>query len=300
MNFLRQSKKIVIVIISIFLFSSLASANDEVLANEDRLIKLYVATFNRAPDYAGLNYWLGEMKKGWSIEMVAESMFMQPETMELYQNFQTDNFINSVYQNILTRDADEGGINYWKSELDNNKISKEHFIIAIINGATGGDAKILNNKTSVGRYFAIDENKNDLNLSKLVMKIVTAEINSVKVAKDKIVGKESFKPIIVSYGNRGEVNLKWWKSGAFESKLYISLSNKIDENSQLITSKVEIGNYNIVCKPTKNKDDFVEYNCGENEVMIVKANHKNYLLLEKEDKIVVVGTMNILQVQNKK
>ncbi|WP_367278395.1 DUF4214 domain-containing protein [Sulfurimonas sp.] len=40
--------------------------------------KLYVATFNRAPDAAGLSYWVNN--SGLSIEGIAQSFFDQPET----------------------------------------------------------------------------------------------------------------------------------------------------------------------------------------------------------------------------
>ena len=60
------------------------------------IAELYIATFNRAPDEAGLEYWVGRYKDGMSIEQIAESFFDQPETIELYGDEDLDVFIDSV------------------------------------------------------------------------------------------------------------------------------------------------------------------------------------------------------------
>jgi hypothetical protein len=61
--------------------------------------KLYVATFNRAPDAAGINYWANS---GMSIENIAQSFFDQPETQTLYPSGTANSsFVNSVYDNLF-------------------------------------------------------------------------------------------------------------------------------------------------------------------------------------------------------
>ena len=44
---------------------------------EQQVAELYVATFNRAPDAAGLAYWVNSAL---TIEEIAQSFFDQPET----------------------------------------------------------------------------------------------------------------------------------------------------------------------------------------------------------------------------
>jgi len=138
------------------------------IPTKESITKLYIATFNRAPDSAGLNYWL---HSSLSIEQIAQSFFEQKETQNLYKNLYEDNFINAVYLHVFGRDADIDGLDYWRAELDSHNIDKSQFILAIINGAKGKDAKLLNNKTKVGLYF-ISKNLNDINLSKEVIKII--------------------------------------------------------------------------------------------------------------------------------
>ena len=149
--------------------------------------KLYVATFNRAPDKAGLDYWVN---CGLTIAKIAQSFFVQPETQALYPlGTSNRDFIKSVYQNLFNRDPDIAGWDYWEKELNTSSISKNRFIEAVINGALdnedGFDKTILNNKTEVGMFF-VDAGMNNTDDARNIMKDITRDITSVTTAKGYI------------------------------------------------------------------------------------------------------------------
>ena len=113
----------------------------------ENITKLYIATFDRAPDAEGLNYWLNT--SGLTLEEIAESFFNQVETQTLYPPTTTNHeFIRSVYNNLFDREPDQKGWDYWENELDNGSIDKSVFILAVVNGALGNDASILEEKTN--------------------------------------------------------------------------------------------------------------------------------------------------------
>jgi hypothetical protein len=150
---------------------------DEMSSFKNEVAKLYVATFNRAPDAAGLDYWV--YKSGLEIEQIAQSFFDQPETQTLYPSSTTDrDFIKSVYYNLFNRDPDTAGWDYWEHQLNIGAFSKNRFIEAVINGAQGNDILILNNKTIVGLAFA-DAGLNDTTDAKEIMLGITDEEETV-------------------------------------------------------------------------------------------------------------------------
>ena len=126
---------------------------------ESKVTEIYVATFGRAPDTAGLAYWVGQVEGGLTVDQVAQSFFDQPETKAKYpEGTSNASFISTIYQNVLNRDPDQDGWNYWVRELDRKAFSRSQAIMAIINGAKAAsgsptDAAILANKTEVGLYF---------------------------------------------------------------------------------------------------------------------------------------------------
>ncbi len=156
---------------------------------------LYIATFGRAPDSAGLDYWVND--SGLDLEEIAQSFFDQNETKQLYpQNISTNIFISNVYQNLFDREPDNEGLKYWENQLDSGKINRSHFILAVINGALGNDKILLENKTEVGLAF-VNDGLNDINLAHNIIDKVTIYQNSVddtiniinNIAKESLVGK---------------------------------------------------------------------------------------------------------------
>jgi len=168
----------------------------------ESVTRLYVATFDRAPDKAGLDYWLHDSFGGHpTLENIAASFFDQPETQRKYPpGTSTREFIRTVYRNLFNRDPDEKGWEYWEDMLTGGNdhgynpshgvIPKNLFILAVINGAlapTGdpNDAAILSNKTEVGLAFA-DAGLNDVALAKEVMAGVGADAESVQRALESV------------------------------------------------------------------------------------------------------------------
>ncbi len=142
-------------------------------ATRDDIALLYVATFNRAPDSAGLEYWASQ---DMSLEEIAQSFFDQPETQETYGDATTEDFITQVYQNVLDRDPDSEGLEYWKSELHNHHIDKSEYILAVVNAAQEHpeDAVILQDKHKAALEF-VESGNNDVEEAHRVIKEVEAK-----------------------------------------------------------------------------------------------------------------------------
>jgi len=156
------------------------------------LVQLYVASFNRAPDSVGLDYWGGRLSDGMSLQDIAKSFFVQKETIAAYPTtMSTNDFVYAVYNNVLSRGPDTGGLNYWVGQLNNGSVSKDAFLLAIINGAmaaTGSavDRQTLANKEAVGEHYAIYQGLNNSTYwAKDVMSGVTDQASTVTAANIK-------------------------------------------------------------------------------------------------------------------
>ncbi|MBL0721584.1 MAG: DUF4214 domain-containing protein, partial [Sulfurovum sp.] len=218
--YMKNSKLNVAILVATILTFSTITASDinRNLVSQDELIKLYIATFDRIPDADGLNYWSNN--SGLEIENIAKSFFDQYETQLKYpEDLSTFEFINTVYTNLFDRNSDEQGLNYWIKELDNSTVSKDTFILAMINGAVGDDAKILSTKSNFASQFIQDNS--DIPKDEYTRKAKTdfAKLDESIIAsnslQDKINGlidnlKDSFKDLEDKYheyttgDNRGE------------------------------------------------------------------------------------------------
>ncbi len=178
--------KIIITLVLSALFSINLYAQEP---TNESVTKLYIATFDRAPDKAGLEYWVNESKL--SLENIATSFFDQPETKNLYPTgTSTEAFIEAIYTNLFKRDPDTAGAEYWKKDLESGVVNKSVFILAVVNGAKDDDATLLANKTEVGLKF-VESGSNDVIKAKEIMANITKDDATVNDALALIASFES-------------------------------------------------------------------------------------------------------------
>ncbi|MFZ6653886.1 DUF4214 domain-containing protein [Undibacterium sp. TJN19] len=86
--------------------------------------RIYQAAFGRQPDLAGLGYWIKDMDKGSSLTTVAAGFFQSAEFQKLYgSNPSNSTLINNFYQNVLHRNPDQAGFDYWSNQLGKGLIT---------------------------------------------------------------------------------------------------------------------------------------------------------------------------------
>ena len=81
--------------------------------------RLYQAAYDRAPDTAGVGFWMAKMDQGVSFSAVAAAFLDQPEFISLYgANSTNTTFVGKLYQHVLHRPLDQAGADFWVGQLD--------------------------------------------------------------------------------------------------------------------------------------------------------------------------------------
>ena len=76
--------------------------------------RIYQAAFDRAPDQAGVGYWIDRLDDGASRTAVARGFVDSQEFINLYDVNPTDlTFVTKLYANVLHRSPDGPGFDYW-------------------------------------------------------------------------------------------------------------------------------------------------------------------------------------------
>ena len=85
-----------------------------------RMFRLYNASFKRLPDADGLKYWIDQFSSGKNTRrVVAQSFLGSAEFTEKYgSNVSDETYVNNLYKNVLGREADTEGLNYWVGNLN--------------------------------------------------------------------------------------------------------------------------------------------------------------------------------------
>ena len=95
---------------------SAAAASPEMAA---KVYRLYEATLDRAPDAGGYVSWTGSLATG-QIDLIkaATGFVKSQEFQNTYGALNSEGFVQQLYQNVLGREADAGGLEGWTARLE--------------------------------------------------------------------------------------------------------------------------------------------------------------------------------------
>jgi hypothetical protein len=84
--------------------------------------RMYTAAFDRAPDGPGLGYWIKQLDHHVTLRDLADSFIKSTEFAQLYGDNPSDAaFVARLYNNVLHRDYDQAGFNYWVDVLSHGE-----------------------------------------------------------------------------------------------------------------------------------------------------------------------------------
>ena len=79
--------------------------------------RVYLAAYDRLPDSGGLVYWLDRRRNGWTLDRIGQQFTRAPEFTSRYGSLTDAEFVDRVYQNVLGRNAEGAGREYWLAAL---------------------------------------------------------------------------------------------------------------------------------------------------------------------------------------
>lgn len=82
--------------------------------------RLYSAMFNRGPDDAGMGFWINALDHSGKVVDIASGFVNSAEFNAIYGANATDTtFITALYNNVLHRNPDQDGLNFWINAMHN-------------------------------------------------------------------------------------------------------------------------------------------------------------------------------------
>ncbi len=102
-----------------------------------KMFRLYNAAFKRLPDADGLRYWIGKYTSGENDDRaVAQSFLVSGEFKERYgTNISNAKYVETLYINVLGRDYDQDGYNYWLGNLNSGKETRYELLLGFAESA---------------------------------------------------------------------------------------------------------------------------------------------------------------------
>ncbi|MFN3790836.1 DUF4214 domain-containing protein [Massilia sp.] len=123
-------------------------------ANTTAIQKLYISYFSRPADFAGLEYWKGQLASNPNaLQELSRQFSVSKEYLDTYANLDTRGKVAEVYDNLFGRQAEAAGIDYWANLLNNKQITIDNMVTQIAAGAQGTDQFAYNAKVAAATSF---------------------------------------------------------------------------------------------------------------------------------------------------
>lgn len=107
-----------------------ASATPGMAAPAVQVTRLYDAAFNRQPDSDGLAFWTNALQAGASLDAISDAFVASPEFQSRYSGTDNDDFVERLYRNVLGREGDDDGREYWDDGLDAGRFDRSDVLLA--------------------------------------------------------------------------------------------------------------------------------------------------------------------------
>lgn len=114
---LSEGQKSLIEVANGFVGSAEFQRNYGDVSNRDFITLLYNNVLDRTPDRDGLEYWTARLAQGTTVAEAAGGFSGSREFKNTYGTLNDDGFVRLMYRNVLERDADASGLDYWKDAL---------------------------------------------------------------------------------------------------------------------------------------------------------------------------------------
>ncbi len=93
-----------------------------------QVARLYKAVFHRPPEPQGWNYWKGVVATR-SLFDIASFFVEAPEFVNLYGSASNDEFVRLVYQNVMGREPEPSGYEYWLGVLNRGELTRGDMVV---------------------------------------------------------------------------------------------------------------------------------------------------------------------------
>ena len=134
-------------------------------SQQDFVVALYDSSFSRAPEYNGLTYWANKLKVelGYGTDqttayaVISKQMYIDGKgNGEAGTTLGDSAYVNFAYQNILGRNGDAAGVQYWNDKLATGTVDRGSFVAKFVGDAinNAGDSDFLHARIAVSKYAA--------------------------------------------------------------------------------------------------------------------------------------------------
>jgi len=159
----------------------------KIMSTVSQIQEIYIGLLGRAADAEGLAYWQAEIDGGVLTieELRANIVNEQAEYASGLGTLSRAQLVNTLYNNLFNRDAEEAGLEYWVNG-GGASVNADQLVLALSDGASASDTLVLDNRTTAATYYTNNVTTYDASEAASVISGVGSTTASVDAAKASV------------------------------------------------------------------------------------------------------------------
>ena len=96
------------------------------------LFRLYEGLFDRAPDLAGMNFWLAHLNDGFGLSAIAGAFANSREFQDRYGTLSNTDFVQAMYRDVLERTGEDSGVGHYVERLADGRLHRGDVLLNFV------------------------------------------------------------------------------------------------------------------------------------------------------------------------
>jgi cyclophilin family peptidyl-prolyl cis-trans isomerase len=183
-----------IIFVFVALLLSVQTQAQEIAGFRDQVQTMYVAYYGRPGDEGGIHFWANQLEDAdGDLSAIIDSFGNSEEFQSRFGEFDNEELVTNIYQQLLGRDPDEAGLEWYIGKLADGSFTLASAALNINDGVQGDDVDTVANKISVANEFTeqylvqnVEYAENQIEDAKLLIGDVDSTSASVTAALDEL------------------------------------------------------------------------------------------------------------------
>lgn len=124
--------------VEVLRFTGTAGQQTDVAFNDTdvaSLVRLYDSAFGRAPDEAGINFWIGRSEHGATLGDIAADLLASAEAQPLNSHLSNEAYVAALFVEALGRTGGSGEVQWWVNHLDHGALTRGETLLGFADSA---------------------------------------------------------------------------------------------------------------------------------------------------------------------
>jgi hypothetical protein len=121
---------------------------------EEDVEAMYVAYYGRPGDPEGVEYWAEQLELAEGrLDVIIDAFGNSDEYNQRFAEFDNEQLVNNIYQQLFGRDADGGGLDFYVQRLESSRYTLASIALEVFNGRQNEDTAIVANRMVIAHAY---------------------------------------------------------------------------------------------------------------------------------------------------